>query len=91
MGRLYLIRHAQSTNNETWDGTPSHPGRESDPEITEVGHRQAQTLARHLAHPEAEPRQIPFASVEQTDYRLTHVYCSLMTRSVLTAGYVAEA
>ncbi|HKJ52331.1 MAG TPA: histidine phosphatase family protein [Gammaproteobacteria bacterium] len=91
MGRLYLIRHAQSTNNQTWDGTPNHPGRESDPDITEIGHRQAQTLARHLAHPEAEPRQIPFASVERADFRLSHVYCSLMTRSIVTAGYVAEA
>ncbi len=91
MGRLYLIRHAQSTNNQTWDGTPYHPGRESDPEITELGHRQAQTLARHLAHPEAEPRQLPFVAAERADFRLTHVYCSLMTRSVATADYVAEA
>ena len=91
MGRLYLIRHAQSTNNQGWDGTPFHEGREPDPDITEIGHRQAQSLASHLVHPLAEPRQIPFASVEQTDFRLTHVYCSLMTRSVVTAGYVAEA
>jgi 2,3-bisphosphoglycerate-dependent phosphoglycerate mutase len=91
MGRLYLIRHAQSTNNETWDGTPFHPGREPDPDITENGHRQAESLARHLAHPEAEPRQLPFAAVEETRFGLTHVYCSLMTRSIATAEYVADA
>ena len=91
MGRLYLIRHAQSSNNQIWDGTPYHPGREPDPDITGIGHRQAQSLARHLAHPEAEPRQLPFATAERADYRLTHVYCSLMTRSIVTAGYVAEA
>ena len=91
MGRLYLIRHAQSTNNQNWDGTPYHAGREPDPDITETGHRQAQSLARHLAHPDADPRQIPFVAAERSDFRLTHVYCSLMTRSIVTAGYVAEA
>lgn len=91
MARLYLIRHAQSTNNQTWDGTPFHPGREPDPDITDTGHRQAQSLAQHLAHPQAEPRQIPFAEVDEADFGLTHVYCSLMTRSIATAGYVAEA
>jgi 2,3-bisphosphoglycerate-dependent phosphoglycerate mutase len=30
-------------------------------------------------------------AAERIDFRLTHVYCSLMTRSVVTAGYVAEA
>ena len=91
MARLYLIRHAQSTNNQTWDGTPFHPGRESDPDITELGHRQARSLARHLADPLAEPRQIPFVDAAEADFSLTHVYCSLMTRSIVTAGYVAEA
>jgi 2,3-bisphosphoglycerate-dependent phosphoglycerate mutase len=91
MARLYLIRHAQSTNNETWDGTPFHPGRSPDPEITGAGHRQAQALADHLAHPESEPRQLPFVSVDESAFDLTHLYCSLMTRSIATAEYVAKA
>lgn len=91
MARLYLIRHAQSANNEIWDGSDHHPGRHPDPEITEVGHRQAQTLAEHLAHPHAEPRQHPFAPSETVDFGLTHIFCSLMTRSILTAEYIAEA
>lgn len=91
MGRLYLIRHAQSTNNESWDGTPLHPGRSPDPDITELGHRQARALARHLAHPETEARQLPFVAAEATRFGLTHLYCSLMTRSIATAGYVADA
>jgi 2,3-bisphosphoglycerate-dependent phosphoglycerate mutase len=89
MARLYLIRHAQSTNNEVWDGTPYHPGRSPDPEITATGHRQAQSLARHLAHPQGEPRQLPFVPAAESAYGLTHVYCSLMTRSIATAEYVA--
>ncbi len=91
MGRLYLIRHAQSANNEIWDGSDFHPGRHSDPEITAAGHRQAKTLASHLAHPRAEPRQHSLVAGDSIEFGLTHLYCSLMTRSILTAEYIAEA
>ncbi len=91
MGRLYLIRHAQSANNAIWDGNDHGDGRHPDPEITEIGHRQAQTLAEHLAHPHSEPRQHPFIPSDNVDFGLTHLYCSLMTRSILTAQYIAEA
>ena len=91
MARLYLIRHAQSANNEIWDGSDHMVGRHPDPEITELGHRQAQTLAEHLAHPQAEPRQHPFNQAREFQFGLTHVYCSLMTRSIVTAEYIAAA
>lgn len=92
MGRLYLIRHAQSQNNAIWDGRGDHqPGRVPDPEITELGHRQATTLAQHVAHPESEPRQHPYDEAPGAHYGLTHLYCSLMSRSILTAEYLAEA
>ncbi|MCP4332630.1 MAG: histidine phosphatase family protein [Gammaproteobacteria bacterium] len=91
MAKLYLIRHAQSENNAIWDGSDEHPERRPDPEITETGHQQARTLAEHLAHPQMEPRQHPFLPVKETHFGLTHVYCSLMTRSILTAEYVSKA
>ncbi len=92
MARLYLIRHAQSQNNEIWDGRgDAQPGRVPDPEITDTGHRQAAVLAEHLAHPASEPRQHPFAAPAETHFGLTHIYCSLMTRSILTAEYIAGA
>ena len=91
MARLYLIRHAQSANNEIWDGSDHNPARDPDPEITATGHRQAETLAQHLAQPHAEPRQHPFRPAAQAHFGLTHVYCSLMTRSILTAEYIAGA
>lgn len=91
MGRLYLIRHAQSANNVIWDGSDFHAERDSDPEITETGHAQARILAEHLAHPESEPRQHPFKPSETRHHGLTHVYCSLMTRSILTGEYIARA
>lgn len=91
MARLYLIRHAQSENNVIWDGSDDHPDRLPDPEITTTGHNQAEILGQHLAHPHAEPRQHPFNQAEETSFGLTHVYCSLMTRSILTGEYIAEA
>ena len=73
MGKLYLVRHAQSENNAIWDGRGDHqPGRVPDPEITELGHRQAKAVARHLAHPESEPRQHPYAETAETQYGFTH-------------------
>jgi len=91
VGRLYLIRHAQSRNNQNWTGSDFHPDREPDPDITDLGHAQARALAGHLSDPQAEPRQHPFAPSGEAGYRLTHVFCSLMSRSILTAQYVAKA
>lgn len=88
--KLYLVRHAQSANNLRWNGSDHVEGRSPDPEITDIGHQQAELLAKHLAHPQAEPRQHPFSSVRHTGYGLTHLYCSLMTRSILTAQYIAN-
>lgn len=91
--RLYLIRHGESANNAFDAGTGDGNGRVPDPELTEVGHRQAQLLANHLADPQGDPLQ--HRSVARKGGRkgfcLTHVYCSLMTRSILTAQYVTNA
>ena len=92
MAKLYLIRHAQSENNAIWDGSgDDQPGRVPDPEITATGHLQSEALAAHLAHPSAEPRQHPYQSAPDAQFGLTQIYCSLMTRSILTADYIANA
>jgi len=92
MAKLYLIRHAQSENNAIWDGRGDHqPGRKVDPEITAAGYRQAEVLSAHLTHPESEPRQHPFQAAAESHFGLTHVYCSLMTRSILTAKHITDA
>jgi 2,3-bisphosphoglycerate-dependent phosphoglycerate mutase len=88
--KLYLVRHAQSENNALWQGSDHVGGRRSDPEITVTGHRQAEQLAEHLAHPHGEPRQHPLKPIKTTHFGLTHIYCSLMTRSILTARYIAN-
>ena len=90
MARLYLIRHAQSANNAIWDGSDHGKGRTPDPEITDIGHRQAAALADYLDHPQTEPRQHSFQASDSAAFAISHVYCSLMTRSILTAQYIAE-
>ena len=91
MARFYLIRHAQSANNAIWDGSDFHVARHPDPEITETGHAQARALADYLTHPESEPRQHPFVRSPVSSHGLTHIYCSLMTRSIQTAEYIGAA
>lgn len=90
--RLYLIRHGESANNAIAQN-PDQSGRVPDPELTERGHRQARILGDHMADPLGDPLPPLWVSGEggQQGYGLTHLYCSLMTRSILTAQYIAEA
>jgi 2,3-bisphosphoglycerate-dependent phosphoglycerate mutase len=94
---LYFIRHAQSANNEMFFRTGTNDGRTADPQLTELGHRQAQLLGRFLAGPKAD-QSVPetllnhfAARHDRGGFGLTHLYCSLMIRAVQTAAYIAEA
>ena len=91
--KLYLIRHAESANNAIVTGRGDWSARVPDPELTERGHQQAQRLAEHLTDPGGETRQHPILTGEGEglSFGLTHLYCSLMTRSILTAQYIAGA
>ena len=91
--KLFLIHHAESANNVIYSKTGSEDGCVPDPEITEPGHQQARRLAEHLADPRAQAQHHPWAAGDdgQRGFGLTHLYCSLMTRSILTARYIAEA
>ncbi|RME77742.1 MAG: histidine phosphatase family protein [Chloroflexi bacterium] len=88
---IYLIRHAQSTNNALAD---EHQ-RVCDPQITELGHRQAERVGRHLAQG-VNLEMTVGASEEETHvrkqrgYGLTRLYCSAMTRSMQTAAYISR-
>jgi 2,3-bisphosphoglycerate-dependent phosphoglycerate mutase len=80
--RLYLIRHAQSTNNALGD----ERDRVRDPALTGLGERQAETLAEHLATGvELEP-----ADHFERGYSITRLFCSPMVRSLQTAAPVAR-
>jgi broad specificity phosphatase PhoE len=77
---LVLIRHGQSTNN----ALDKVQNRVCDPPLTELGRRQAEILAQHLAGGtsltlwEAEGHN-------QHGYGITRLYCSPMWRALQTA------
>lgn len=75
--KLLLIRHAQSANNRRYAETGVDDGRNPDPDITDLGVAQAQALAAKISS-DAYPR-------------VTHLYCSLMRRTIQTAAPIADA
>lgn len=82
--RLYLIRHGQSVNNALYaEGRDKE--RHHEPELTEIGQKQAQNLAQYLA----KTPDMPLNSDELVDF--THLYCSPMIRAMETARPIAEA
>jgi 2,3-bisphosphoglycerate-dependent phosphoglycerate mutase len=89
--QFYFIRHAESANNALWARTGSSQGRQADPPLSDIGRQQAQLLAHFLA------QRDPEAPADETDrhnrrgFDLTHLYCSLMERSVATGTAVAQA
>ena len=89
---LYIIRHAQSANNELYATTGGSKGRQADPPLTELGHRQAQVLARALAaRPDGTALNRYALRHDRGGYELTHLYSSLMVRAIVTGGYIAAA
>ncbi|MCS6836370.1 MAG: histidine phosphatase family protein [Anaerolineae bacterium] len=76
--RVYLIRHAQSTNNVLQDVRD----RVVDPDLTPLGYEQAETLASWLARA-TELKGEPFG--------FTRLLVSPMWRALLTAQPLARA
>jgi 2,3-bisphosphoglycerate-dependent phosphoglycerate mutase len=89
--QLYIIRHAQSENNAIWARTESSDGRLSDPGVTDIGHQQAQHLARFLAKSGGGEQPDRWDSYNIAGFNLTHLYCSYMLRAVITGQYISEA
>lgn len=91
--RFYYIRHAQSANNALYDASGASKGRTEDPEITEIGQQQTIFLADFIRRLDYEyhlsgsnhhkPRRDFFG--------ITHLYTSLMIRSVQTGTALSEA
>ena len=82
---LFIIRHAQSTNNALSDPR----NRVCDPSLTELGHRQAEIVAQHLAN---GTHSTPWEENSRArGYGITRLYCSPMWRALLTTQYVGQA
>ena len=86
---LYFIRHAQSANNKLYDETGTWNGRDSDPELTELGHEQARRLAQHVAYANGETPHRDYAN--RGRFGFTHLYSSPMVRALATATYLSAA
>lgn len=91
--QFYFIRHGQSENNLRWLETGSHDGRNDDPTLTPLGWRQATRLARFLQQPATGVRTagMDYDPQNVQGFGLTHLYCSLMVRAVVTGTVVAQA
>jgi 2,3-bisphosphoglycerate-dependent phosphoglycerate mutase len=87
--QLYFIRHAQTANNKLYEEKGSWDGRDSDPELTQLGHEQARRLAEHLACANGEAPERDF--INRRGFGLTHLYSSLMVRALATGTYLAAA
>lgn len=87
--QLYFIRHAQSFNNALTGEDDSAENRREDPELTGLGRQQAEKLAEFLR------RGSPFGGrfnqeSEEGGFQISHLYTSLMVRSVATGAILAK-
>ena len=80
--RLYFIRHAQSSNNALFDRTGAEQGRSDDPELSDLGVRQAKLLAQHILETST--------GLEPGGFGLTHLYASPMVRAAHTASEISS-
>lgn len=89
--QFYFIRHAQSANNLLWEQTGSSIGRNEDPELTHLGQRQAQVLADFLVATGPEAHGNEWDPQNRSGFGFTHLYTSLMLRSVITGTIISKA
>ncbi|GAB1422356.1 hypothetical protein MASR2M15_25850 [Anaerolineales bacterium] len=73
--QLYLVRHAQSENNAAYDSGLKR--YHHDPNLTEIGHKQADLLGNYL--------------MDKQSWGVTHLYTSAMYRALKTAAPVSQA
>jgi 2,3-bisphosphoglycerate-dependent phosphoglycerate mutase len=87
--QLYYIRHAQSQNNAIWDRHGHDEGRVQDPDLTDVGVRQAQHVADFLSCKNTG-FQKDWDPQNRGGFGITHLYSSLMIRSVKTGTAISK-
>lgn len=92
--RLFIIRHGESFNNRL-DSEVSYEEyirrRSPDPPLTELGQRQADALAQHLATAQVAEHFRGHIENRPSGYGITKIYCSPMLRAMQTAWPIARA
>jgi 2,3-bisphosphoglycerate-dependent phosphoglycerate mutase len=87
--RFYYIRHGESINNAIYAATGKSDGRSEDPVLSDIGKEQARLLGDFIRAKDAQA-----AGNEQTVKRdyfgFSHLYTSLMIRSVQTGTRISE-
>ncbi|MFB2935189.1 histidine phosphatase family protein [Aerosakkonemataceae cyanobacterium BLCC-F154] len=89
--QLYFIRHAESTNNYNRRVRGSSKGRSDDPELTATGKEQAQILAEFLRNNYSPIPVLERDFQNARGFHFTHLYSSLMIRSVITGTFISQA
>jgi 2,3-bisphosphoglycerate-dependent phosphoglycerate mutase len=89
--QLYIIRHAQSKNNELYASQETWDGRTPDPLLSEAGRQQAGVLASFMARSDLHQEADDLDVNNQRGFRITHLYTSLLQRALLTALPLSEA
>jgi 2,3-bisphosphoglycerate-dependent phosphoglycerate mutase len=89
MMQLYFIRHGQSTNNANWDDNSENYERTSDPKLTDLGVYQAKALANFVASSHSSNGDNG-NGVNSHSICFTHLYSSLMIRSIQTGTILSE-
>ncbi len=87
---LFVIRHAQSTNNALADQSE----RVVDPPLTGIGIRQARLVATHLANGidhKTKPVEGQPTDLSNGQQRISRLYCSAMLRALQTASVIGQA
>lgn len=89
---LYIVRHGQSKNNLSM--MYNHADREPDPSLTELGKKQAEAVAEHLANHiniDVWVEQTPENREIMRGFGITQLYCSPMLRALQTCQPIAKA
>ncbi len=89
--QFYYIRHAESENNRLWAENRSSDGRSPDPDLTALGYQQAHRLAEFIRDAGKGAPSDAFDIQNTQGFGITHIYCSLMIRSIETGLPLARA
>ena len=92
--RLFIVRHGESQNNLLNDQLSFDDylqQRFPDPALTELGLRQAEAVADHLAKATVAEHYRLLSEGKENGYNITRIYCSAMLRAMQTAQPIGQA